>query len=52
MSADFALPEVELSAVGKRYGARVVVDSLDLRIAKGEFVTLIGPSGCGKSTVL
>jgi NitT/TauT family transport system ATP-binding protein len=52
MRADFAVPEVELCAVGKRYGARVVLDSLDLCIAKGEFVTLIGPSGCGKSTAL
>ncbi len=25
---------------------------IDLRIAKGEFVTLIGHSGCGKSTLL
>jgi NitT/TauT family transport system ATP-binding protein len=28
------------------------VQSIDLRILKGEFVSLIGPSGCGKSTIL
>ena len=25
---------------------------IDLKVAKGEFVTLIGHSGCGKSTLL
>lgn len=29
-----------------------VVDSITLRIADGEFFTLLGPSGCGKSTTL
>jgi NitT/TauT family transport system ATP-binding protein len=30
----------------------VALDSLDLEVATGEFLTLVGPSGCGKSTVL
>jgi putative ABC transport system ATP-binding protein len=28
------------------------LDSIDLDIAKGEFVAIMGPSGCGKSTLL
>lgn len=33
-------------------GPATVVDSFDLNMKKGEFVSLIGHSGCGKSTVL
>jgi nitrate/nitrite transport system ATP-binding protein len=47
---------VELSKVTKTYatskGPLAVVDGFELKMRKGEFVTLIGHSGCGKSTVL
>ncbi|NKX66342.1 ATP-binding cassette domain-containing protein [Labrenzia sp. 5N] len=33
-------------------GPLKVVDGFDLKMKKGEFITLIGHSGCGKSTVL
>jgi NitT/TauT family transport system ATP-binding protein len=34
---------------GKRL---LAVESIDLTIEEGEFVTVVGPSGCGKSTLL
>ena len=57
---DEAIPSferyVEFSRVSKIYPSRngpvKVVDGFDLKIRKGEFVSIIGHSGCGKSTVL
>lgn len=47
---------VEFSQVTKIYptpkGPLTVVDEFDLKMKKGEFISLIGHSGCGKSTVL
>jgi nitrate/nitrite transport system ATP-binding protein len=47
---------VEFGAVSKVYptpkGPLTVVDKFDLKMKKGEFISLIGHSGCGKSTVL
>lgn len=43
---------VELVNVTKRYGDVVAVDSLNLEIKSGEFLSLLGPSGCGKTTTL
>ena len=47
---------VEAVGIGKVFGAGegavTALDSVDLTIRQGEFVSLIGPSGCGKSTFL
>lgn len=45
-------PMVSFRKVQKAYGPLVVLDDLDLDVAKGEMVTIIGPSGSGKTTVL
>src|SRR6202158_3852059 len=53
IAPELAVPMIELSGLTKRYGAsQQVFDSMNLKISKGEFVSLIGPSGCGKSTAL
>ena len=47
---------VEAAGIGKVFGAGdgavTALESVDLAIRQGEFVSLIGPSGCGKSTLL
>jgi ABC-type Fe3+/spermidine/putrescine transport system ATPase subunit len=45
-------PAVELRQVCKRFGTRLILDRVDLTIARGEVVVLVGQSGCGKSTLL
>jgi len=36
----------------KRYGARVGIDSLDLKVDQGEVFGFIGPNGAGKTTTI
>jgi ABC-type Fe3+/spermidine/putrescine transport system ATPase subunit len=45
-------PAVELRGVSKRFGPRLILDAIDLTIARGEVLVLVGPSGSGKSTLL
>lgn len=41
-----------LTGLVKRYGGTAVVDSIDLDVRPGEFITFLGPSGSGKTTTL
>ena len=54
--ADASLPAIELAGVTKEFhsGGEVVaaVRLMDLRIAEGEFFSMLGPSGCGKTTTM
>lgn len=45
-------PQIEFRDVQKRYGELRVLSSLNVKIGKGEKISLIGPSGSGKTTVL
>ncbi|WP_022892917.1 ABC-F family ATP-binding cassette domain-containing protein [Agromyces subbeticus] len=44
--------QLSLHAVTKRFGARVVLDRIDLALRPGERVGIIGDNGSGKSTLL
>ena len=45
-------PKIELQGVKKRFGPKVVLDGVDLKVGKGESVVIIGGSGSGKSVTI
>lgn len=45
-------PKIELKGVKKRFGPKVVLDGVDLRIESGSSLVIIGGSGTGKSVTL
>jgi NitT/TauT family transport system ATP-binding protein len=50
LSTSYAL---EVENLSKRFGDDAfVIDGLDFKVKKGEFICLLGASGCGKSTLL
>ena len=43
---------IEKSFNSKERGKFKVLDNIDLKVEKGQFLSIVGPSGCGKSTLL
>ncbi len=46
------MASIELSGIGRSFGAVKAVSGLNLQVADGEFLVLLGPSGAGKTTTL
>src|SRR5947199_4828053 len=43
---------IDVHGITKRFGARTVVDHIDLQVRRGEIFGFLGPNGSGKTTFI
>lgn len=46
------MPKIELRNVSKKFGKIVAVNTTNITIEDGEYLSIVGPSGCGKTTLV
>lgn len=46
------MPEIQIKGLTKKFGGLTAIDSLDLHVKDGEYLTILGPTGAGKTTLL
>ena len=44
--------EIRITGLRKAFGANLVLDGVDMAVARGEVVAIVGGSGCGKTVLL
>ncbi len=44
--------QLSINSLTKKYSTNTAIESINLEVYQGEFLTIVGPSGCGKSTLL
>lgn len=52
MRGEDATPVLKLDRVARAFGDLVIVEDVNLALARGEIIALVGPSGSGKSSLL
>src|SRR3954451_20803307 len=52
MLSDTADAVIHVKGLCKAFGRQVVLDGLDLEVARGEVFALLGPNGAGKTTAI
>ncbi|MGL6314886.1 spermidine/putrescine ABC transporter ATP-binding protein PotA [Vibrio sp. WXL103] len=43
---------ISIQGLEKSFDGKTIIADFDLKINRGEFLTILGPSGCGKTTIL
>jgi ABC-2 type transport system ATP-binding protein len=52
MTVNINQPAIAVRGLRKSYGEKVVLDGIDLSVAKGTIFSLLGPNGAGKTTMV